>query len=311
MAKIYKYFSHQVADLVFERDEFVGVKCSLPKEYNDPYELFLSVDFNDSAEYLATYSEIIQELPQLPTTCFSKSPIVTPMWAHYGQDQSGFVLEFETDQLQRQFEGIPIRDVEYRESPNPALAELLVKAAVARKPRHAVWLQQAVLTEAYFSKHTVWSYEQECRLVTDFDTVEDCSGNHILFIPQACITSIIVGNRCPDDKISYLEEMAENSGVNFFQVKIGKSYPVPYFSRGTDETFIFDRSELVPSEFTCGSCSEPILKEGYLCPWCNISEDDKYDAAMGNPFRILDSHGLLDEYMQMVRSIEGKNKDLS
>ena len=39
-SKIYKYFSAGVLDLVFARPAFCGIKCSLPKDYNDPYELF-------------------------------------------------------------------------------------------------------------------------------------------------------------------------------------------------------------------------------------------------------------------------------
>jgi hypothetical protein len=81
--KTYKYFSSDVLELVFERDEFCSVKCSLPKDYNDPFELFLGVDLNVSTQCMATYREIIDEVPQFPTTCFSKSPIVPPMWAHY------------------------------------------------------------------------------------------------------------------------------------------------------------------------------------------------------------------------------------
>lgn len=46
MGKIYKYFSYDVLDLVFAREGFCGVKCSLPKDYNDPYELFLGMDLS-------------------------------------------------------------------------------------------------------------------------------------------------------------------------------------------------------------------------------------------------------------------------
>jgi hypothetical protein len=41
---LYKYFSSEVLELVFDRDGFCGVKCSYPQDYNDPYELFLEPD---------------------------------------------------------------------------------------------------------------------------------------------------------------------------------------------------------------------------------------------------------------------------
>lgn len=44
MTKVYKYFSHDVFDLIFGREKSCGLKFSLPKDYNDPYELFLALD---------------------------------------------------------------------------------------------------------------------------------------------------------------------------------------------------------------------------------------------------------------------------
>lgn len=80
MTTIFKYFSEGVLEHVFFRDEHVGIKCSLPEDYNDPFELFLGVDLEQEAELLATYSDVVQKIPSLLTTCFSKSPIVSPMW---------------------------------------------------------------------------------------------------------------------------------------------------------------------------------------------------------------------------------------
>ena len=86
--KVYKYFSKDVLDLVFAREGYCGLKCSLPKDYNDPFELFLGVDLTVPTNLLATYREVVNEVPQFPTTCFSKSPVVSPMWAHYGHNHS-------------------------------------------------------------------------------------------------------------------------------------------------------------------------------------------------------------------------------
>jgi hypothetical protein len=92
---LYKYSPPGVLDLMFDRDGFCGIKCSYPKDYNDPYELFLSVDLKGSSDTLATYREVIRELPQYPTTCFSKAPTSSPMWAHYANNHTGFVFEFD------------------------------------------------------------------------------------------------------------------------------------------------------------------------------------------------------------------------
>jgi hypothetical protein len=84
--KIYKYIGPEHIDKIFHSPDVVTLKCSLPKEFNDPYELFRRIDFNERPDALAYYADAIGELPQLPTTCFSRSPAVIPMWAHYAQN---------------------------------------------------------------------------------------------------------------------------------------------------------------------------------------------------------------------------------
>jgi hypothetical protein len=88
---------------VFASKDHVTLKCSHPKDFSDPYELFLTMGFNQDPEALAFYSEVVGQLPQLPTTCFSRSPIVIPMWAHYAQNLQGFVIEFDEDLVAQLF----------------------------------------------------------------------------------------------------------------------------------------------------------------------------------------------------------------
>jgi len=57
----------EILDLAFSpEDEKVGFKCSLPEDYNDPYELFLSIDRTLDPQLLAFYQESIGEIPQIP-----------------------------------------------------------------------------------------------------------------------------------------------------------------------------------------------------------------------------------------------------
>ena len=80
--KLYKYIGPDVIDLTFKKDGYCGLKCSYPEDYNDPYELFLSMDFNQTPDILAFYKESVGEVPQKPTTCFSNSPIDIPTQSH-------------------------------------------------------------------------------------------------------------------------------------------------------------------------------------------------------------------------------------
>lgn len=305
--RIYKYFSESVLDIVFQRDGFCGLKCSLPKDYNDPYELFLGVDLTVPAESLAIYRDIIQDLPHYPTTCFSKSPIVAPMWAHYAQNHSGFVLEFDVQAIQEHFEEIEIRNVDYKVSPNPALATALERAAVTKKPRHATWLRQVVLTEAYFSKYQDWSYEQECRLVDRNQYIEEVAENDILFLPTNCVTAMIIGSKFPEEKVPYSKEMASKQGIDWYQIEIGKSLPTPYMRAG-DGTFVFENGKISEANHICGSCSEPLVNGGEFCAWCSITEAQAEQAARGNPFRLLNHYGLLEEYFKSASNIEKRRK---
>lgn len=303
MNTIYKYFTHDVISLVFDREGFCGVKCSLPKNYNDPFELFLGMDLNVPAEQLAFYNDVVQGIPQNPTTCFSKSPIVSPMWAHYANNHSGFVLEFDLDKLKKHFEGNPIWDVNYREGPLSSLKDMLERAAVLMKPRYSFLLQQAVYTESYFSKYKEWEYEKECRFV-DMSGVTECIGvNDILFIPIDAVRSVIAGPRSSAEAVEITREVADKNGMNWFQVQIGKSHPEPYLKDDADNNYTFTTGEISKHEKKCEGCAEPLFERESLCPWCSITGADREAAAQGNPFRRLDEAGLLEDYMKSMSNI--------
>lgn len=306
MSKIYKYFSHDVFDLVFGRDDFCGLKFSLPRDYNDPYELFLALDLSVPTDHLATYNDIIQELPQFPTTCFSTSPIVSPMWAHYANNHSGFVLEFDTNRVAEHFPDSSIRDVAYMDKPDTDLHDLLARASVIGKPRYAAWLRDAVLSTAYFSKYADWAYEREARMVVDLEDTEDIAGNSILFLPTNCITAIIVGSKFPEAKRPSVKAISDRYELDSYGVEIGKSYPVPYLIKDENDVHIFVDGEITESEFICNSCSEPLAEDGEHCPWCRITDGHKHYAAMTNPFRILEKYGRLENYLESVKEIKRK-----
>ncbi len=306
--KIYKYFSSDILERVFQRSGFAGIRCSFPKDYNDPYELFLGVDLDVSTDILATYQDIVQELPQLPTTCFSKSPVVSPMWAHYGSNHSGFVLEFDVDALELTFEDAVIRIVEYKDAPDQRIAESLSRVAQTKKPRHAVWLRQTVLSEAYFSKQTAWQYEHECRFVDFHDYVEDVDGNMILFVPIHCATAIIVGHKFPETMLEASLRLAQTNGIDWYRSIVGKARLAPFLNSETGHVFEFDGDAIVPARNICRNCSEPTPESYEFCSWCRISAEQQIEAAKGNPFRILDHYGLLDGYLEEVGKIERRRK---
>lgn len=133
--RIYKYVGPENVGKVFSSSAKVSLKCSRPENFNDPYELFLTTDFNLDPESLAAYAEAIGELPQLPTTCFSCSPIVVPMWAHYAQNHQGFAIEFSEEDLGLALPESRIDSVRYSDRPVDDFADLIARVVHIAKPR--------------------------------------------------------------------------------------------------------------------------------------------------------------------------------
>ncbi len=298
MSKIYKYFPADVLPLVAQKEGFFSLKCSLPKEYNDPYELFLSVDLSAQKELLATYKEIIEELPQFPTTCFSKSPIVSPMWAHYACNHSGFVLEFDLEQLKAHFGNARFNEIVYRDAPDPSLLKYLQMAAFRCKPRDALFLTRAVFKEGYFSKYSEWGYEREFRLVAQPDDIIDVSGVKILEVPKDCVTALIVGPHFPENFGHLVKELCQREELIAYQLKIGKSLPKPFLVGTDGAAYIFADEVITKIEQLCDTCSEPLISTTKLCTWCSIDENTATEAAQRNPFNILDQIGALESYIK-------------
>lgn len=306
MPMIFKYFSESVIEHVFERDGFVGVKCSLPQDYNDPFELFLGVDLDQGSDLLATYREVVKEIPELLTTCFSKSPVVAPMWAHYANNHQGFVIGFETTAMEESFKNLMVRDITYRNGPNESLAEFAKMAAFRCKPRDAMALRNAVYYEGYFSKYSEWGYEQEARAINLEEHIENVSSNNILYVPEGCVTDIICGKNASKETENSLSWCSDLLGADLYSERIGRSYPRPYLMSDTGSAQVFSDGLICAPIAVCGECSEPLKSSGHLCPWCSIDDNDGDIAANVNPLRMLDSHGLLERYIETFPRLERK-----
>ncbi len=300
--KIYKYFDPQVEALVIS-DDHATLKCSLPRDFNDPYELFLTVDYSSRPDALAAYQELIGTLPQLPTTCFSKSPVVVPMWAHYGANASGFALEFDESKLLEAFPNSRIDDVQYQDEASPDLTEMLYRAHVIGKPRYTYFLQGGVFQAAYFTKASCWSYEAERRMVANESEVREAEGLQLLDVPAGCITAVIAGAKASTDLLQMLSKAASSYGCDFYRQCIGRTSISPYFLDTAGRAYVFNGSGLSPAPASCRSCSEPLQPGNEACSWCQITDDQRSSAAMRNPYRILDRIGHLDSYIASMDKI--------
>lgn len=300
---LYKYAGPNNIEKIFSNDGMVSFKCSYPKNFNDPYELFLTIDFKQGPEILAFYEDAIGEMPQLPTTCFSKSPTVIPMWAHYANNHEGFAIEINEQKLSSMFKEIRFADITYQDEPDDTMQANLDRAFHICKPRYMYFLHQAVFSAAYFTKNSCWSYEMERRLVIANNYIKHDGDMLIFDIPIDCVNSIIVGARATEETRSKLNKLAAQFKCQIFELKIGRSSTTPFFISKKGRTSIFNGKSLVRSSKYCSKCGEPVQGKLTICSWCRINEAHKLDAAYRNPYRAFANAGILESYIQGMDKI--------
>ena len=254
----------------------------------------------------AYYNEVIGEIQQRPVSCFSKSPCVIPMWAHYAHNHSGIVLEIDEDIVLQHFPDMAFGDVDYLDETSEDLEILLERAYSIGKPRYHYMLQKGVYSTAYYTKQKCWEYEQESRLVTKESDIERNNNMMLLRLPIECVTSIIVGQKTNEDIANNVSEFADEIGAEFYRLKIGKTITTPYFVDGSGCSYQFDGKNISVAENSCESCGEPISASKNNCSWCAIEKHHEMYAAQNNPFRMLHRHGLLEGYYRTMNEIDEK-----
>lgn len=307
--KIYKYVGPGYIDKVFCQNELVTLKCSYPKDFNDPYELFLTIDFDEKPEVLAFYADIVGEMPQLPTTCFSLSPSVIPMWAHYANNHQGFAIEFDEDELSRCFPKSGFGDVDYQDEPEEGLTELLYRAYSTLKPRHTYMLRQGIFSAAYYTKASCWSYEKERRMIVADSEVRRIDDLILMDVPKSCVSALVVGPRASSETARAVRDKASQLGCDCLDLKVGRASAVPFFLDSAGNSLLFNGGRIQRAKASCATCKEPIESDLKYCPWCHIDESHRYKAAIRNPYRLLAHHGMLESYVEEMDAISDKFKN--
>lgn len=310
MASIYKYFDNEAASKIFTDDTF-SLKFSFLSEYNDPYEFFLTVGFDKPPDELAFYLEMVNMQTARLATCFSNTPINTPMWAHYGNNSKGFVLELDEDALITYLEGLGIpyilKDVAYKDVPDDGLEDLLARAFQIGKFRYIDMLQRRLVSVAYFTKQSCWLYEQEKRLLLPPEVFDADSNLKLFTFPSEVITAIIIGNKASEAVGTQLRLVAESIHAHCYMMRPAKISPFPFFVCPDGFTYTFKGSGIVEHNPACGDCNEPLAECcAEKCPWCSMTDTDRDYAAGANSFRVLQRHGLLGGYLEATRKIHGE-----
>ncbi len=269
----------------------------------------MTINFNEQPRQLAFYSEVIGEIPQMPTTCFSKSPSVIPMWSHYAQNLQGFVIELDEENLASHFPKSGFGDVNYRDKPDDSIQGNLYRAYGTLKPRHVYFLQQIVFNTAYYTKSTCWSYELERRMIIDPTETRNSDGLILIDIPLDSVSAIICGPRAVPETQKMLSEQAERINCGYFDMKIGHSSTTSFFIDKTGAPYMYEEGELCASSKYCTNCKEPLNNaDAQKCSWCMIDESHKTSAAERNPYRMLADAGILESYLDDMAEIGRKRR---
>jgi hypothetical protein len=143
-------------------------------------------------------------LGELKLLCFSEMHDNILMWAHYGDNHTGVVLEFSCIEKFDSAWGAA-KPVIYREN-MPVLADednlvrLLSGEGNISKP--------ALFEEAVFVKAIDWQYEREWRLVGGWDKAQ--ATEYVPFRPEL-MTAVYLGCRISDDdRTAITKTTAEN-----------------------------------------------------------------------------------------------------
>ncbi len=312
MGNVYKYLRSDLFDLIFPgKRKQVVLKASHPAEFNDPYELFLSIDSAEAPEeILAYYQEIVSALPALPTVCFSRAPDVVPMWAHYGRESTGFVIELDEQKVLAELKEPLMGDVDYSETATVIDSQEVAHAFMTGKPRHTYFIQSAAFRAAYFTKSQYWSYERERRLVIQGKDLGNQNGLYLLRLPLKCVSSIIVGAKADPKFRRKVREWTRRTGVGYFEMRIGRSSMKPFFFARNKKTYQFTSNAIVLVDKVCEGCGEPLdTSEVSRCHWCATNEKLRAMAASRNPMRLLSSLGMLENYTREMDEIGRGAKD--
>ncbi|NUC53978.1 DUF2971 domain-containing protein [Escherichia coli] len=316
MSNLYKFMGADIVDKLMMDETHIGIKFSHLYQYNDPYEFFLTIDFNRGSDELAFYNEMIGMVTKQPATCFTKSPVISPMWAHYAGNSSGFVIEINEDKFKRFLRDIgfedscAIEDVEYKDSPDNDIEEILARAFHICKPRYIYWLQSFIRSAAYLTKQTCWSYEQERRVIINEKALTKPNDWLMLLpVPISCITGVIVGYKADDALKLKIQSLAKKAKCRYFEMVIGKTTTTPFLLSKNLKSHHFVDGRITAVPYQCKECHEPLYTESKVCGWCGITQQDVEMAEFRNSFRMIASYGGLEEYIASMEAITEKYRN--
>ena len=178
---LYKYYDAN-SGLEALKSRKLGFRT--PANFNDPFELTALFNNGEGMSSQPAYRRQIEELKNdLVILCLTRSPMNPLMWAHYGKEHTGIVIGYDvsSDFLSSpEYSLIPvgIGDVIYTQTKSPvawtpqnvdSLHRVYLQGlGVSDTPTHD---QQVLARRLLLTKHAIWGYEEEVRIVKLLDSL--------------------------------------------------------------------------------------------------------------------------------------------
>lgn len=203
-----------------------------PHNFNDPFELsFLS----NSAGQHSNKAEFMRTLDLLRNTVailsLTRSPSNPLMWAHYGQDHTGFVVGYDVSDdflSSQEYNLIPASsgDVVYTSTKTPHILDPSVMDRIKNislssmgeldKIRDPDTLSLA--RKIFLTKHACWAYEEEVRIVKILDSIFEESANYCADVRRSHYT--LLNEHSPHQS----QELVPGLSIFNFQIPIKEVY---------------------------------------------------------------------------------------
>lgn len=270
--RLYKYlpFSDGSLKIISEGT----IKFTKPSEFNDPFDCNPEHDTDAIDKYIESMPDIVEKVlkyrnarckdidkelaamkERLKTAInnghfgqeasdnvgicsLSREPLNLLMWAHYTQDHSGFVVEFEIPV--ESFYPI-IDDVKYFEWLIPQVVEYQYEKPVVRFDDD----KDTKVKKQFLTKGKDWEYEQEERVI---DFVRR-SGIH-KYDRSAILKSVIAGIRIDPENYSKLKKIVDDLKGQGLQVDLFQAKPV----KGEYGIYVEERPDLKRKTYPYSLC---------------------------------------------------------
>lgn len=169
---LYKYIDRKSLTCFFHQG-YLSIKFTPFNEFNDPFESYgVSIEQGEdknSLVYITARDELRKKAACL---CLSKNPLNVLMWSHYAEHHRGFVIAIDTEKAGFEDESSCIvtaskGKMDYLEIRNEH--KIKVKLEDIHNPE--------TISKMLLNKSIDWKYEEEYRVIKNFDSLEQVKTN--------------------------------------------------------------------------------------------------------------------------------------